>query len=196
MADMLAQGKSRNSVKATIAPLSEFFNHLIEDGALDRNACLRIMRHTRNDEGEKQVADFLSAEEVGLLLQICQEHIPAHYPFVALLAKTGLRLGEACALQWGDLDFHGRFIAVRRNLVDGNLTTPKSGKARRVDMSLHLVETLKALHVERTKETLRKGWEKVPLWVFTNEVGKPLDADNFRRRVWPRLLAKAGLREI
>jgi integrase len=196
MLKMVESGKSRDYIKGTLAPLSEFFNHLIEEGALDRNPCLRIMRHTRDDDGEQQVADFLRAEEVGLLLQTCQEFMPAHYPFIALLAKTGLRMGEACALQWGDLDFHGRFIAVRRNLVDRNLTTPKSGKSRRVDMSLQLAETLQRLLVERKKETLRKGWEKVPLWVFTNAVGNPLDADNFRRRVWPRLLAKAGLREI
>jgi integrase len=31
---------------------------------------------------------------------------------------------------------------------------------------------------------------------FTNEAGNPLNPDNFRNRVWPRLLAKAGLRKI
>lgn len=195
IADMQAQGKSRSYIKATLAPLSEFLNHLIEDGALDQNICLRVMRRNRSEDGEKK-ADFLTAEELGLLLRTCQEHYLAYYPFVSLLAKTGMRLGEAVALQWGDLDFHGRFIEVRRNLVDGHLTTPKSGKGRRVDMSARLADTLTALHVERKKETLKKGWREVPSWVFVNEVGNPLDADNFRRRVWPKLLAKAGLREI
>jgi integrase len=195
IADMQAQEKSRSYIKATLAPLSEFLNHLIEDGALDRNVCLRVMRRNRSADGEKK-ADFLTAEELGLLLHTCQEHYPASYPFIALLAKTGLRLGEAVALQWGDLDFHGRFIDVRRNLVDGHLTTPKSGKGRRVDMSAGLADTLTALYVERKKETLRKGWGAVPPWVFINDAGKPLDTDNFRHRVWPKLLAKAGLRQI
>jgi integrase len=113
-----------------------------------------------------------------------------------LLARTGLRIGEAVALQWDDIDFHGRFINVRCNWVDGHLTTPKSGKGRQVDMSLQLTETLKALLVERKKETLRKGWGAVPEWVFTNEVGNMIDPDNFRKRVWPKLLAKAGLQHI
>lgn len=154
------------------------------------------MRRTRKEDSEQRKADFLTPEELSLLLQTCQEHAPASYPFVALLAKTGLRLGEACALQWGDLDFHGRFMAVQRNLVDGHLTTTKSGKSRRVDMSLHLAETLKTLHTERKKLTLRHGWRETPPWVFINAVGNPLDADNFRRRDWPKLLAKAGLRAI
>jgi len=63
------------------------------------------------------------------------------------------------------------------------LTTPKNGKTRRVDMSQQLTETLRALHLERKKETLRKGWGEVPSWVFTNEEQNPVDQDNFRGRV-------------
>ena len=61
-------------------------------------------------------------------------------------------------------------------------------------MSLHLTESLKALSLERKKETLKKGWREVPAWVFTTEVGTMMDPDNFRKRVWPKLLAKAGFR--
>jgi integrase len=45
-----------------------------------------------------------------------------------------MRLGEAMALQWGDIDFHGRFINVQRSISKGVIGTPKSGKSRRVDM--------------------------------------------------------------
>jgi integrase len=100
------------------------------------------------------------------------------------------------ALQWPDIDFNGRFVEVKHSWVDGKLTTPKSGKGRRVDMSLMLTDTLKALLLERKKETLRKGWGEVPLWAFTSEVGTMMDPDNFRKRVWPKLLAKAGLRQV
>lgn len=82
------------------------------------------------------------------------------------------------------------------DLKRGRITIPKSGKSKRVDLSLQLAETLKALLVERKKETLRKGWGEVPEWVFTNEEGKPLDQSNFHYRVWRKLLAKAGLRYI
>jgi len=59
----------------------------------------------------------------------------AHSPFLLLLARTGLRLGEAVALKWGDLDPHGGFLEVRRAFVMGRITTPKNKKARRVDLS-------------------------------------------------------------
>ena len=47
MYDKLNTGLSRNSVKGYLAPLSEMCNHAIEDGHLDRNPCVRIMRATR-----------------------------------------------------------------------------------------------------------------------------------------------------
>lgn len=194
---MLANNKSRAYVKGTLAPLSEMFNHAIEDGHTGYNPCLRIFRKSRKEKGEsrKHIVPLIR-EEVQTLLAACQAHFPAHAPFVLLLARTGLRVGEAVALQWEDIDFHGRFIDVQRNWVDGHLTTPKSGEGRRVDMSRMLTDSLTTLLVERKKQTLKHGWGDVPAWVVTSESGTRMDPDNFRKRVWPKLLAKAGLRQI
>jgi integrase len=195
--EMLAQDKSRSYVKATLAPLSEMFNHAIEDGHLAVNPVLRILRHSRTEVGERtQKITFLTREELTHFLRSCRQYFPAWYPFVLLLARTGLRVSEAVALQWGDLDFHSRFIQVQRNWVDGVLTTPKPGKWRKVDMSQHLTETLKTLQLERKKETLRKRWQEVPSWVFTTGKGTMVNPDNFRSRDWPKLLAKAQMRQF
>lgn len=40
-------------------------------------------------------------------------------------SATGLRFAELLALQWGDVDWHGRFIQVQRSLPRGKLSTPK-----------------------------------------------------------------------
>jgi integrase len=195
--DLLAQGKQRNTVTSVLTPLCAMFNAAIEDGHVDRNPALRILRRSRKEEGEqKQKAGFLTREELGLLLRTCQEHFLAYYPFVSLLSRTGLRLHEAIALQWGDVDFHGRFLNVQRNFSHRKLDTPKSGKSRRVDLSKQLTETLKTLLTERKKETLRKGWGEVPEWVFISTTGTSLHSVNFHYRVWRPLLAKAGLRSI
>ena len=194
---MLAQGKSRAYVKCTLAPLSEMFNHAVEDGHLARNPALRIMRRSRTEDGERRErATFLSREELARLLEACREHYAGFHPFVMCLARTGMRIGEAVGLQWRDIDFGERSADVKRAIVDGRVTTPKSGKSRRVDLSAQLMEVLKTLHVTRKRETLRHGWKEMPTWVFVNDAGNPLDPDNFRNRVWARLLSKAGLRQI
>src|SRR5215510_9678783 len=92
----LAQGKSRSTVNSVLAPLREMFNHAIEDGHVDRNPCLRILKRSRKEEGErKQKTDFLTREELGVLLRTCQEHFPVYYPLISFLARTGVRFGEA-----------------------------------------------------------------------------------------------------
>ncbi len=194
---LLAQGKARKTVEVILAPLSEMFNHAIEDGQLSVNPVLRILKRNRATEATAhRKADALTREELGLLLRTCQEHFPLCYPFFSLLARTGLRFGEAIGLQWEDIDFHGRFIEVKRTVTLGRASTPKNGKTRRVDMSLQLAETLTALSLERKKETLRKGWGAIPPWVFITTTGTPLDHGHVRHRIWEPLLRKTGLRHI
>jgi integrase len=194
---MLRQGKSRSTVKCTLAPLCEMFNHAIEDGHIQMNPALRVLKRSRGEAGERlEKVAFLSRDELALLLDTCREHFPGYYPFVLCLARTGMRVGEAVGLQWGDIDFSSRFAEIRRAINDGKVSTPKSGKSRRVDLSTQLAKTLKVHHVAQKENTLRKGLKEVPVWLFTNEAGNALDPDNFRSRVWRKLLAKAGLREI
>jgi integrase len=107
-----------------------------------------------------------------------------------------MRLGEAQALKWEDIDFHGSFIEVRRNLRNGRLGTPKSGKGRRVDMSRQLKETLLALLEARKEEAWRKGWEAVPEWVFCGDDGNPLPASSLHHIVFYPALHRARLRRI
>jgi integrase len=84
-----------------------------------------------------------SRDEETVFLQAVQERYADYYPFFLFLLRTGCRLGEAIALQPGDVDFRGRFIQIRRNFTNGRLTTPKNGKSRRIDLSTWLAEVLK-----------------------------------------------------
>lgn len=61
-------------------------------------------------------------------------------------AFTGLPLGELLALQWGDIDFAGEVIRVRRSYnVHRGLETPRSGKVRSVPMVPEVAHALAAL---------------------------------------------------
>jgi integrase len=169
----------------------------VEDGHVSANPVTRILRRKRDEkEEQRKHVTFLTREETAILLKTCQEHFPSYYPLILLLVRTGMRIGEALALQWGDLDFHSRFAEVKRTFSNGRLSTPKSGKSRRVDLSQQLTETLKALQVERKKATLKRGWGEVPPWVFLNRDPVPLQRSHFAGRVWPKLLMKAGVRYV
>jgi integrase len=112
----------------------------------------------------------LLVEEERSLLETARNDFPRAYPLFLCALRTGMRLGELFGLQWGDIDFEGHFIEVRRTVKDGGkVFPPKNGKIRRLDLSDQLDATLRALLVERKAETLRKGWPEVPDWVFCSD---------------------------
>ena len=76
----------------------------------------------------------MSQAELSAVLAAAEQDA-RHYPLFLLLARTGLRPGEAFALQWGDLDFRARERRVERSWSLLRIETPKTGRTRRVDMS-------------------------------------------------------------
>jgi integrase len=169
-------------------------NLAIDDEIIPSNPAHKLGRVIRA-KGLRMEVDPLNREELSHLLGIVQEHYPIHYPLTLLLARTGLRIGEALALQWGDIDFHGRFINIRRNFSRGRIETPKSGKSRRVDMSLQLKDALLDLRHQRRLEAVRKGWGQVPEWLLVGQEGRALHANHWRK-IFDKAVAKAGLRKI
>jgi integrase len=196
IATMVVKGLSKSTVANTMAPVREMFNHAIDDGVLTANPSARIGRFLRHTKDRRADVNPLTREEVSRLLEAAQQYTPRYYPLFLSAVRTGMRIGELLGLQWGDIDFHGHFIEVRRAIVRGNIGRTKSGKYCRIDMSQQLSSTLKALSMQRKEETLRKGWGEVPEWVFVNEEGRPLDDCNVRKRIFYRCLEKAGLRRL
>jgi hypothetical protein len=64
-----------------------------------------------------------------------------------------MRRGEALGLQWKDIDWSRGKVHVRRSRVRDRTGTPKSGKARQVDMSPQLEETLRTPFCAETQPT-------------------------------------------
>src|SRR5262245_36912868 len=197
LVDLKAQGKSRSLARNLLAPLSQTFNQLIDDGILTANPVSRLGRYLKEPTDQRARVEILRPEEEGRLLDSARVHCPRYFCLVLAALRTGLRIGELFGLQWDDIDFDQRFIEVRRTLRDGGkVYPPKNKKIRRVDVSQQLLEELKRLRIERTEETLARGWGLVPRWVFCNTDGKPLWLSNFERRVFHRLLKKEGIRHI
>jgi len=198
IAEKIKAGLSRGTIRNIIAPLREMLNHAVEDGILPSNPATRIGRFYRGKiEQEAKKFDYLNREELAHLLRITEESYPNYYPLILCAARTGMRQGELFALQWGDIDFEGRFIEVRRSFHKGQVSSPKSGRVRRVDMSKQLTQVLMGLRDIRLAEMALKGKDLEPTaLVFCNRDGGYLDSGHFYSRVWQPLLRKAGLRHI
>jgi len=184
-----------NAVRNLVKILSGILTHAVEDEIIEANPVGHMGKFIPKYDTKANI-NPLSRKESQVFLDTVKEYYPRYYEFFLTALRTGLRLGELIGLHWGDIDFHGRFIEVRRNYVKGEVTTPKNHHLRRVDMSNQLTKALKRLRTKRKSETLKKGWKEVPEWVFINNNGHPLNPDNLRPRVFTKALEKARLRKI
>jgi integrase len=112
------------------------------------------------------------------------EAAPGQYRVLfALLASTGMRIGEAAGLHLDDLDLDNGVIYVRRSVWNGQELEPKTENAvLEIDIDPTLVMLLRE-HVGATRR----------LRVFEARNGSPLSAGNIRKRVLHPLLAKLGI---
>jgi integrase len=67
------------------------------------------------------------------------------------LIGAGLRIGEAIALEWRDVDWDGAAFSITRAVKPEGVGTPKGDRGRNVMLAPYLVETLHA-HRKRQLE--------------------------------------------
>lgn len=118
-----------------------------------------------------------------------------------VLAFTGLRRGEACALRWTDIDLEAGVIVVRSNLVSvaGKSVegAPKTRKGeRRVDIGDRTIGALMShrLVQQREMDTLGTGWMGRTDRVFTKPDGTDLSPDQVSR-VFARIISSVRFPE-
>ena len=128
--------------------------------------------------------------EVETLIEAARKHEPRFAPLLVLLFSTGVRRGEALGLQWSDVDFDRSLISIRRSITDTGITTPKSGKARKLATPASLTSELFDLFAARRREAMTRAWPEVPEWVFCSEAGTVPTPRNIER-VWYRLRRRA-----
>lgn len=191
----LNSGLSRPTVRNIRAVLRAMFNFALDENLVSTNPAARLGRKPRlgTSHSDKTEARALSQRQLSRFLAAAAKD-SRYYPFFFLLARTGLRLGEALALKWSDLDFDSREILVERALIRDTRTTgtTKTGESRPVDMSLQLRDILLKLEMERKRDAFSKGQEEGPPWVFTNTAGSPLDQSK-ADKVFKRILRAAKL---
>ena len=185
---------SSGTIRNLKAYLSCILSDAVDDEIISTHPALRIGKLIKKDDHAEEI-NSLTWEEKAKFESTLKEHFPRYYPLFLTSLRTGLRLGELIALQPGDLDFNGGFIEVRRSYTKGHLTTTKTGRIRRVDISKELSETLKGYLVDRKKDTLKNGWKETPEYLFYNEEGRMVDPDRLRKR-FHKILTKAELRQI
>lgn len=155
---MQAMKKMRGTVVKVYTVLQCVFKKAYRTDVIDRNPMDKIDKpKPRKDEEDTTEAEACTAEEI-LYIWECLEKEPLKWQaLVRLLIDTGMRRGECCGLQWGDVDFENCTLTIRRNLCytpskGTYVDTPKTRQQRSIDVDPAVIELL-----ERYREAQRKN---------------------------------------
>jgi integrase len=119
---------------------------------------------------------------------------PTFRPLATALALAGLRIGEALALTWGDVDFDTETISVNGQLGPDGERLPTKTLASRADVPL-LPELCRVLRAHRSAQaSVDLSRTHRHRLVFTTAAGRPYSARNCLRAIYTAGDA-AGLNE-
>lgn len=161
---MKEEGYAYATIKKTYSTLGQALKYAAARGKIDKNPMNDVFLPNRSLFENKKIR-FLSDEERTKLVSTCYmkfqngSRVYKFGAFYVFLLYTGLRLGEALALKWSDIDLEKRTVNVSRTIVyvrdrsknDGSKilvdqTSTKNGMSRIVylsDMAIEALEDLK-----------------------------------------------------
>jgi integrase len=198
---------SKSTLHIILSELCKMFSYAVEKKVIATNPALRTGKHySKVTKDVREDIEVLNAEEVAVFLNSVRQHSSEFYPLFLCALHTGMRSGELAGLRWDDIDFHGKFFLLRRQITKRRVEKTKTNKKRRVDMSDDLAAELSALKKRRQAEYLAMGKNEIPESVFMSRgrllkggkrgVAKPIDMKNVKDRHFAKCLSKAGLRQI
>ena len=173
------------SIRNAVFPLQSCLGHAARAGLVGSGPepVMLLPRRRRGGAYEFDERRFLTREQLAALLA----EVPDGWrPFFEVLASTGLRISEAIALRVTDVDLNTDQprIHVRRAIVDGQLTGPKSRHGRRaIPISTALAAQLRPIAAGRAETDL----------LFVGAQGATLRPGNLRYRVMIPAAERAGV---
>jgi integrase len=115
-------------------------------------------------EKEEEIPKYLEKEDLSKFLKTAKEKgLERDYPIFMLLAYTGMRVGELCALKWKDISFEEESISITKtyynplnNIRKYTLVTPKTQNSKRViDVDPTVLALLEKHKAEQNKVRMR-----------------------------------------
>lgn len=144
-------------------------------------------------ENQKEM-DFWDTDEIYTFLSFANRKYPLgsarRWIYVAYLIEleTAVRANELWGMKFKDIPGHGTKISILRQFLGDNKFSSTKGKvARYVPFSQGLRDELSALFND---ELIEQYSERT---LFVNNVGSPVDHNNFKNRIFVKEVQEAGL---
>jgi integrase len=113
--------KAKATIATIIKELCKLFNHARKHKIVTENPASGVSELYRQAKTIHEEIQPLTAKEVPILLAAAKQYYANYYELFLCAIHTGLRSAELAGLQWSDIDFHGKFLIVRRSVVRGRI---------------------------------------------------------------------------
>lgn len=205
--DFHKKGYARNTISGIHATANLIFKRAIELELIHQSpaafAKLPKERKTVEDlETKQDNIRFLEKAELMEFLKLAKTNgLYLDYQLFATLSYTGMRVGEALALKWSDIDFENSTISITKTLFHPSnhgakyqLLTPKThGSIRTIFIDEFIQTILKKHKVQQSEYKLMAGTDYVNQnFLFANANGHPITGKLVGDRM-RRLLKKSSI---
>ena len=160
-----------SSVRGCVVAAGALFRFAVHRGVIDRNPARDLERGDRPSSKRRSEPRYLDASQITSLLGELGDEFR---PVAATCAYAALRISEALALKWGDVDFTSGMLEVKG--------TKTESSAQAVPMIETLAAELKAHRTRVASRNIARTHRDAR--VFTTATGQPQDRRNALRAIY------------
>jgi integrase len=176
------------TINNSLIVLRVALGHAHEDGLIPTNPAASRSRERIKLPAAHREMDYLRLEEIPRYLEACDA---VYRPLAEVLIATGLRISEALALTWRDVDLAARTLRVVRSRKRSSDGSTKGDRSRSVDFGPRVEQILRDVLARQSELDLDDPAAQL---VFRGPRGGRLSRSDVSRDVHKNALRDSGLR--
>lgn len=199
--------------EGTTRRIHSIFASAIDDAVTEfqiiRESPIKKIKIRKDENEEAGMIKYFTIKELDKFLSACvpvkkakYQHSRHYSALFTLLARTGLRIGEALALTWDDIDLDNGTVSVTKTLIyplnsDPRVTTPKTkSSVRTIKLDQKTIQAIKEYRLNQREVVMMYGYKRPSQkLVFHQQDGRWLRI-NVVRDYMKEVCKRVGLQQL
>lgn len=147
--ELVEENKATVTINSTIMLLFSVFKSAKDDGIILVNPCegVKSLKACNQCQAVETIHRALTVEEQKIFMDEVKEGESWYYNMIDFMLCTGVRMGEARALQWKDIDYKNNVIHIKNNMSkdENNKQVKSTPKTKTSIRDIPLTDNIKSI---------------------------------------------------